>query len=172
MHMPLRLIKHHAFYLTTLLYTAVLTISLGVNLAKAAEIEEIVVTARAIEESVRDIPVAIKAIGEERMNLYNIESFEDLKDLTPQLSIGRSSSGRRARISIRGIGAATSSMNIEQSAAIIVDGVYFPQGRVIKEGPFDVNQVAVLNGPQALYFGKNYTAGALAISTNNYLRPL
>ena len=172
MHMTLRWIKHLAFYLTTLLYTAVLTISLGVNLAKAAEIKEIVVTARAIEESVRDIHVAIKAIDEERTNLYKIESFEGIKDLTPQLSMGRSSGGRRASISIRGIGAATSSMNIEQSADIIVDGVYFPKGRVIKEGPFDVNQVDVLNGPQAHYIGKNYTAGALSISTNNYLRPL
>ena len=52
----LRLVKHHTSYLNTFFYTAVLTISLAANLAKAAEIEEIVVTARAIEESVRDIP--------------------------------------------------------------------------------------------------------------------
>jgi len=143
----LRLVKHHTSYLCTFFYTTVLTISLAANLAKAAEIEEIVVTARAIEESVRDIPVAITAIGEERMNLYGIESFEDLEALTPQLSIGRSSSGNGASISIRGIGAATSSIGIEQSVAVIIDGVYFPQGRVINEGLFDVNQVAILKGP-------------------------
>jgi outer membrane receptor protein involved in Fe transport len=83
MPIDLPLIKHRTPYLTTFLYTTVLTIFLGVNLAKAAEIEEIVVTARAIEESVRDIPVAITAISEERMNLYGIESFEDLEALAP-----------------------------------------------------------------------------------------
>ena len=167
MSINFRLIKHRIPYLTSFFYTTVLTIFFGVSLTKAAEIEEIVVTARAIEESVRDIPVAITAIGEERMNLYGIESFEDLEALTPQLSIGRSSSGNGASISIRGIGAATSSIGIEQSVAVIIDGVYFPQGRVINEGLFDVNQVAILKGPQALYFGKNSTAGVLSIRTND-----
>lgn len=127
MPIDLPLIKHRTPYLTIFLYTTVLAIFLGVNLARAAEIEEIVVTARAIEESVRDIPVAITAISEERMNLYGIESFEDLEALTPQLSIGRSSSGNGASIAIRGIGAATSSIGIEQSVAVIIDGVYFPR---------------------------------------------
>ena len=61
--------------------------------AQAAEIEEIVVTARAVEESIRDIPVAITAVNEERMNQFAIESLMDLEALTPQLSIGRSTSG-------------------------------------------------------------------------------
>ena len=48
----------------------------------------------------------------------------------------------------------------------MIDGVYF-QGRVINEGFFDTNQVAIFKGPQALYFGKNATAGAVSIVTND-----
>ena len=53
--------------------------------AMSAQIEEIIVTARATEESVRDIPVAITAIGEERMETFGLEGFLDLEAITPQL---------------------------------------------------------------------------------------
>ena len=51
--------------------------------ATAAEIEEIVVTARSVEESVRDIPVAITAIGGERLEQFGLNSMTDLEALTP-----------------------------------------------------------------------------------------
>ncbi|MXX28660.1 MAG: TonB-dependent receptor plug domain-containing protein, partial [Gammaproteobacteria bacterium] len=135
--------------------------------AFAAEIEEIIVTARATEESVRDIPVAITAVGEERMDTFGLEGFMDLEAITPQLSIGRGGSGNGAAIGIRGIASATSSIGIESSVGIIIDGVYMPQARAINEGLFDTSQVAVLKGPQALYFGKNSTAGVVSVMTNN-----
>jgi outer membrane receptor protein involved in Fe transport len=43
-----------------------------------------------------------------------------------------------------------------------LDGVYYGQGRIINEGFFDMQQVEVLRGPQALFFGKNATAGVLS----------
>jgi len=49
----------------------------------------------------------------------------------------------------------------------MIDGVYFFQGRAINEGLLDVSQVAVLKGPQALYFGKNATAGVVSVMSNN-----
>lgn len=135
--------------------------------ANATEFEEIIVTARSVEESVRDIPVAITAVGEERLNLFALESMTDLEAITPQLSVFRAGNGNGASIQIRGVGSTTTSIGIEQSVAVILDGVYFPQGRAINEGLFDVSQVAVLKGPQALYFGKNATAGVVSIQTNN-----
>lgn len=135
--------------------------------AQAAQIEEIVVTARSVEESVRDVPVAITAVGEERLNLFGLESMTDLEALTPQLSVFRSGNGSAASVQIRGVGSPVTSIGIEQSVAVVIDGVYFPQGRAINEGLFDVSQVAVLKGPQALYFGKNATAGVVSVMTNN-----
>jgi len=135
--------------------------------AQSAAIEEIVVQARAQEESVRDIPVALTAVSEERMDQFGIESMMDLEALTPQLSIRRATSGSGTSISIRGIASPSTSIGIEQSVAVIIDGVYFPQGRSINEGLFDTNQVSVLKGPQALYFGKNATAGVISVRTNN-----
>jgi len=135
--------------------------------AGAAQIEEIIVTARSVEESVREVPVAITAVGEDRLNNFGIESMTDLEAITPQLSIFRAGNGNAASVQIRGVGSPTTSIGIEQSVAIMIDGVYFPQGRAINEGLFGVSQVAILKGPQALYFGKNATAGVVSIMTNN-----
>ena len=136
--------------------------------AQAAEqdIEELIVTARGVEESVRNIPVAVSVIGEEQLENFDLASFEDVASSTPNLDIIRAGSGSGASISIRGIGSSSTSIGIEQSVAVVLDGVYYPQGRVINEGLFDVRQVAVLKGPQALFFGKNATAGVVAIDTN------
>ncbi len=133
----------------------------------AAPIEEVVVTARASAETVRDIPVAITAVSEERLDDFGIESLMDLQAMTPTLRIFRGSSGSGASIAIRGVGSPLTSIGIEQSVAVVIDGVYYPQGRAINEGLFDVSQVAVLKGPQALFFGKNATAGVVALQTNN-----
>ena len=155
-------------------YRSILTIALIVysiqlpTLSLAAQqMEEIVVTARATEKSVREIPVAISVVNEERMDAFGIKSFTDLEAMTPQLTIARGGSGNGAAIGIRGISSATSSIGIESSVSIIIDGVYMPQARAINEGLMDVSQVAVLKGPQALYFGKNATAGVVSLMSNN-----
>ena len=132
-----------------------------------AEIEQVVVQARGEQQEVREIPVAITAVTAEQMNKLSISSLEDVARATPQLTIVRGGSGSGTTISIRGISSSNTSIGIEQSVSIILDGVYYPQGRVMDEGLFDVSQVAILKGPQALYFGKNATAGVLALTTND-----
>ncbi len=124
-------------------------------------------TARAAKESIRDIPVAITAVSAERMREFSLESLMDLQALTPQLDIARGSSGSGTSIGIRGISSPFTSIGIEQSVALVIDGVYFPQGRTIDEGLYDTKQVSILKGPQALYFGKNATAGVISIETND-----
>ncbi len=139
---------------------------LAFNPSVASEIEEIIVTARGIEESVRDIPVAVSVLDESRIENLNLDSIEDVAEVTPQLNIVRAGSGSGVSISMRGIGSSASTISIEQSVSTIIDGVYYPQGRVINESLFDVRQIAILKGPQALFFGKNATAGVIAVETN------
>ena len=57
-----------------------MTVALGSQTLVAQEtaLEEIVVTARGVEESVRDIPVAITVLSEERLNNLSLTTFEDL----------------------------------------------------------------------------------------------
>jgi outer membrane receptor protein involved in Fe transport len=133
--------------------------------SNAAQLEEIVVTARKREESILNIPVAVTAITGETLDRYNLRTIEDISAAAPQLSVVRGSSGSGATLSLRGVGSSFTSIGIEQSVAVIVDGVYYGQGRVINEGFFDMEQVEILKGPQALFFGKNASAGVLAFAS-------
>ena len=105
----------------------------------SSSIEEIVVTARATNESVRDIPVAITAYTEEEMENLNINTLDDLAASSASLEINRINSGSGVQIAIRGIASSPGSLGIEQSVAVMIDNVYFPQGRVINEGLYAVS---------------------------------
>lgn len=143
---------------------ALLAIDIG---SASAQLEEVLVTARKREEPVRNIPVAVTVVSGRDMENYNLKRLQDVTELTPQLMIFRGGSGNAAGISVRGISPNTSSIGLEQSVAVILDGVYYGQGRVINDGLFDAAQVEILKGPQALFFGKNATAGAINIRTND-----
>lgn len=130
-------------------------------------LEDIVVTARRRTESVQDVPVAVTAISANEINRRDLTSLERISAVTPQLVIGRNVSGSGAQLTLRGVGSNSLSIGTEQSIAVIVDGVYYGQGRTINEGFFDLAGVEILKGPQSLFFGKNATAGVISISTAN-----
>ncbi|MFS0738782.1 TonB-dependent receptor [Sphingomonas sp. 1P06PA] len=143
-------------------------------LAPAAEattagtgIEDIVVTARRRDKSLQTIPVAISAITPQQIQQRDITSIEKIAATTPQFTVGRASSGSGAQLSMRGIGSNSTSIGIEQSVATVVDGAYSGFGRIIYEGFFDLDRIEILRGPQALFFGKNATAGVVSINTAN-----
>ena len=128
-------------------------------------VEDIVVTARKRQESTQDVPVAVVALSPERIERYDLTSLERVAAQTPSFSIGRAPSGSGATLVLRGIGSNTTSIGLEQSVAVIVDGSYYGQGRTINEGFFDLGRLEILKGPQALFFGKNATAGVVSITT-------
>ena len=132
-----------------------------------SQVAEVVVTARKREENVQNIPVAVTALSGKDIQKFNLTSVEDVAQSTPQLVISRGSSGSGADISLRGIGSSSENIGIEQSVSVNIDGVYYGQGRAIDEGTFDASGVQILKGPQALFYGKNATAGALAVQTND-----
>jgi outer membrane receptor protein involved in Fe transport len=133
----------------------------------AGGLTEIVVTARKREETVQDVPVAVTAFSEQLILDRDITSVEKIAAIAPNFSVGRASNGSGAQLTMRGIGSSSTSIGIEQSVAVVVDGAYYGQGRVINEGFFDLQRVEVLKGPQALFFGKNATAGVLSFTTND-----
>ncbi|GAB4142303.1 MAG: TonB-dependent receptor [Sphingomonadales bacterium] len=135
--------------------------------ATVTGLEEIFVTARKREESLQNVPVAVTAFASEQINRYDLTSLEKLAAFTPQLVIGRASNGSGAQITLRGIGSQPTSIGLEQSTATVVDGVYFGHGLFINEALFDLERIELLKGPQALFFGKNATAGVVAVTTAN-----
>ncbi|WP_156680854.1 TonB-dependent receptor [Sphingomonas profundi] len=128
-------------------------------------LQDIVVTARKRVESLQDVPVSVTALTGEQVQKLDLTSIEKIAARTPDLNVGRASNGSGAQLTLRGIGSSSTSIGIEQSVAVVVDSVYYGQGRIINEGFFDLARVEILKGPQALFFGKNATAGVISLTT-------
>ena len=131
--------------------------------AEPAHLDDIIVTARKREESFKDVPVSLTVLTNAVLERYDLSSLEKIAAGTPQFTVARASNGSSASLSMRGIGSSFTSIGIEQSVAVVVDGVYYGQGRIINEGFFDIKRVELLKGPQALFFGKNGSAGVVSV---------
>jgi len=131
-------------------------------------LEEIVVTARKRDERLLDVPVAITAISGDELARSGATDLVKIGHMLPQVrfeKVGGGGSG--ATFAIRGIGSASGDKGIEQTVAVNIDGVQSSRGKLSVLSMFDVQQIEVLKGPQALYFGKNSPGGVVAVKTVN-----
>ena len=135
--------------------------------ANAGNDAEIIVTARRRDERLIDAPVAITALGGAALDNYAVTDFNDIAQLVPTMVAGKAASGSSASIFLRGVGSTALSAGFDQSVSFVVDGMPMSRGREIGLSQYDVQRVEVLKGPQALFFGKNATAGLIAVTTNN-----
>ena len=133
--------------------------------ALGTHLDEVIVTARKKDENIQNVPVAVTAITAKVIDRYALTSVEKVAATTPELVVVRGNSGSGANISLRGVGSSFTSIGIEQSVAVDVDGIYYGQGRILNEALFDMKQVEILKGPQALFFGKNASAGVISFNT-------
>lgn len=130
-------------------------------------IDEIVTTARRREERLQDIPVAATTFSREDLDRYGLASLEQISSDTPHLVISRGVSGAGPTLWMRGVGTSGGSAGFDPAVGIVIDGVSYARGRWVQQGYFDLEAAEVLKGPQALYFGKNNSAGLISLRTAN-----
>jgi iron complex outermembrane receptor protein len=132
---------------------------------KSAGIEEVIITARKMEESVQDVPLAVTALSAELAS-PTIRNLTDLNGFAPNVQIGEdgSRSGGGAVINIRGISPTrTDDNSFDAPIAVLIDGIYLGSlaGQVVEN--FDLERIEVLRGPQGTLFGKNTVGGAIQV---------
>jgi iron complex outermembrane receptor protein len=134
----------------------------SVSASSAAELQDIVVTARKRSESLRDVPISITAISGAQLQAKNITQIIDLAATTPnfQFSYG----AVQPFTFIRGFGSGANA-GFEQSVGKFVNNVSFGRDQDGRIPIFDVERLEVLRGPQVLAFGNSATVGALNITT-------
>ncbi|MEO6185938.1 MAG: TonB-dependent receptor plug domain-containing protein, partial [Steroidobacteraceae bacterium] len=121
-------------------------------------LEEIVVTAQKREESLRDVPISVEAVGGDKLADAGIVRLDDLKAYVPNLQM--TETGIANNIYIRGIGSGLN-QGFEQSVSMYMDGIYRGRGHQSRMPFLDLARVEVLRGPQPILFGKNAVAGAI-----------
>ncbi len=133
--------------------------------AALAQLEEIIVTAQKREESVQDVPIAVTAFDMEALEAQQIVTFGDFRFAVPNVSFAKGNfTGNN--FSIRGIGSPAVAAGSDSGVEVSVNEVPVLFPRLFETAFFDVQQVAVLRGPQGTLFGRNSTGGAINMITN------
>ena len=125
--------------------------------------DEIVVTARLRSEQALDVPVSIAAVTAAQIDNKGLSNIQAIATQIPALRVDSNIVLYGGSLTIRGVGSATSTASIEQAVSVNIDGIPISYAGVVRLGQFDLGQVEVLRGPQALFFGKNATAGIISL---------
>lgn len=133
--------------------------------ATTATDADIVVTARLRKEGLLDVPVAVSVLSAAEIGKYNATDLTKIGELTPTVIVSNYRTIGGGSIAIRGISSPPTQVGYEQPVSVAIDGIQSSSGRVATLGFFDIQQVEVLKGPQALFFGKNSPAGVISITT-------
>ena len=132
------------------------------TLLYAQVLEEVIVTARKLSESLMDTPLSVSVVKGADMDRMGITNLEQLSAQIPSLQLGRSALA--SSVYIRGIGSGIN-LGFEQSVGMYLDGIYQVRSRQFTQSMVDLERVEVLRGPQSLLFGKNTVAGAIKVET-------
>jgi iron complex outermembrane receptor protein len=133
------------------------------------EIEDILVTARRVEERLEDVPISMTVYNQQQLSDRNIVNAADLATFTPSLSANSNFGSDNSSYAIRGfvqdLGTAPS-VGVYFADVVAPRGASngFPTGNGTGAGAFfDLQNVQVLKGPQGTLFGRNTTGGAVLL---------
>jgi len=134
-------------------------------------LEEIIVTARRVEENLQDTPISVTVVTGTELAQRQVFSTEDLDQVTPNLQFtndtalaGNNSS---STIFIRGIGQTDPTSSVDPGVGLYIDDVYMGQSIGGTLDFRDIANVQVLRGPQGTLFGRNTIGGAIVLTTQD-----
>jgi iron complex outermembrane receptor protein len=131
---------------------------------ESSGITTVTVTARRREENIQDVPIPIAALGGDVLEKGGQFRLEDLNQRLPSTNVFVTNP-RQTSIAVRGLGNNLANDALESSVGVYLDNVYLGRPGMANFDLVDIDQVALLRGPQGTLFGKNTTAGVLNIST-------
>ncbi|WP_339872574.1 TonB-dependent receptor [uncultured Brevundimonas sp.] len=133
---------------------------------QASSLDDVIVTARRRDEQLKDVPVAVTALGAERLEETGASDITALQQQTPNATVQAARGSNSTLISfVRGVGQQDPLWGFEPGVGLYIDDVYVarPQGAVLDI--FDIQRIEVLRGPQGSLYGRNTIGGAIKYVT-------
>ena len=162
----LRLALMTSAFITASLCAAPTLAQQAAETEQASNVDDVVVTARRREESLKDVPVAVTAVTSERLEQTGAADITTLQAQTPNATV-QVARGTNSTLTtfIRGVGQQDPLWGFEPGVGLYVDDVYVarPQGAVLDI--FDIERLEVLRGPQGTLYGRNTIGGAIKYVT-------
>jgi iron complex outermembrane receptor protein len=128
-------------------------------------LEEVIVTAQKRAQSLQDVPLAVSALTSESMRAAGISDMEDLARQVPSLQVQTNVAPVATSYRIRRVGNIGNIPTFEPAVGVFMDGAYRNRPLFTASDMFDVERVEILRGPQSTLYGKNTTAGVVAVYT-------
>jgi iron complex outermembrane receptor protein len=139
----------------------------AVEAPRSQGLQDIVVTARRVQENLQTVPISIGALTNEDLESRQINNIMDLKGSVASLSTSRTTTPGSGYIAIRGnLGVALPTPASDSGVGLYFDGVYIGRSQGIGANIPDLARAEVLRGPQGTLFGRNNSSGAINFITN------
>jgi iron complex outermembrane recepter protein len=137
-------------------------------------LEEVTVTATKVTENLQNVPIAIEALGTQKLEQLNITNLDDyveyLAGVTTIKSIGQGGNGiGTSHVYMRGI---NSGQDGNHSGSQPTVGTYLDEQPIttidgtVDVHVYDIARIEVLEGPQGTLYGASSEAGTIRIITN------
>lgn len=140
--------------------------------AGARVLDEIVVTARRVQESLQDVPLAVTALDSREITELGVTNFADYVLQLPSVTAGGSGPGQNT-IYIRGVASTTPNLTVAGVAGLAPNVAFYLDeqplahpGRNLDVYAADLARIEVLSGPQGTLFGASSQAGNVRLITN------
>lgn len=137
------------------------TDSMGTSL----QLEEIVVTARKVEENILETPVSITAFNAAAIDKLGMITITDIALRTPGLNYGNFGDAKLSPTSLRGVVSSAGSAGQDPAVGVYVDDVFIGQGAGAPLDLYDIERVEVLRGPQGTLYGRSTIGGVISLTT-------
>ncbi|HEY9092537.1 TonB-dependent receptor [Parasphingorhabdus sp.] len=120
------------------------------------------------DANIQDVPITITAFSGEALEEQGIQMVGDVATFTPGFNMRVGSSNPTALVlSMRGQVQNDVIATLEPSVGVYLDEMYVARSYGMNSEMLDVSDLQVLKGPQGTLFGRNTSAGAVLIRTND-----
>jgi iron complex outermembrane receptor protein len=131
--------------------------------APTGQLEEIIVTAQMVTESLQDTDVSVTVIDGDYLEATGIKDVLDLETQLPGIRFDESG---LTSILIRGVGTVNNQPGVDSAVLYSQDGTYMSHLQALPPIMFDIARIEAVRGPQGTLYGRNSNGGSLNIVTN------
>ncbi len=136
----------------------------GQSASSIIGLEDVIITARRVEERLQDVPVAVTELSGRVLEQKGVVNTMDLKTVAPSLHVDVYAIPEVLIVGVRGQRNGTPFPGQDLAVQYYVNEVPFGFQYGLNQAMFDISSVQVLKGPQGTLFGRNSTGGAILVN--------
>ncbi len=126
--------------------------------------DEIIVTARRVDENLQDVPLTVNVVSGQKLNELNLYNGSDLASVVPGLNFAPTTPGNAPTLGLRGAARGQVGGRLDPTVQTYLNEA--PVSDImVYQTLYDIGQVEVLRGPQGTLRGRPSSSGAITFTT-------